>query len=167
MSDKNKLIEKARQLGRKYLVKRDGCAPTTLLAVADTLKMEVPDELFKAMIGLSSHSGGCGGVCGGIAAIGLRYGSNREDYEQELEASKITGDKIRNTLKVLRDRFVEEYGGYLCTDVQTRLFGRSYDYLVPEEREVFRKKELGKKCRGVTENAAGWTVEAIIEADTE
>lgn len=46
MSEKDRLIEKARKLGREYLQIYRGCAQTTLLAVADTLKMDISDDLF-------------------------------------------------------------------------------------------------------------------------
>ena len=51
MSEKKELVEKARRLGREYLRKYGGCAPGTLMAVADTLDLRVGDELFKAMTG--------------------------------------------------------------------------------------------------------------------
>jgi hypothetical protein len=77
-----------------------------------------------------------------------------------------------NGAKVLREKFVEEYGGYLCDEVQTKVYGRCNVFpSSPEELEVFMKqdpKELGvffEKCGNVTANAAGWTVTAILEMD--
>ena len=74
MTEKKELIEKARRLGREYLLKYGGCAPGTLMAVAHTLNLEVSDEVFKVMTGFSRLAGVCGNVCGGIAAMGLTYG---------------------------------------------------------------------------------------------
>lgn len=83
MSEKDRLIEKARKLGREYMSVYSGCAQTTLLAVADTLNMEVSEDLFKAMIGLSSLSGGCGGICARAAL--------KEQAQQETKsASRIS-----------------------------------------------------------------------------
>jgi C_GCAxxG_C_C family probable redox protein len=154
------LIEEARQRGRDYLVMYHGCAQATLLAVTDTLQMPVSDEVFKVMIGLSSPSGGCGGICGAIAAIGLRFGRSRDDYRENPETVL-----LRQTVKRVRDQFVTKYGGYLCCDIQTHLFGRSYDALDPVEREAFMQRQLYDVCPQVTEDAAGWTVEAILEAE--
>jgi hypothetical protein len=56
MSEKKELVEKARRLGRQYLRKYGGCAPGTLMAVADTLGLGVGDELFKAMMGFWPRS---------------------------------------------------------------------------------------------------------------
>ena len=165
MSEKDRLIEKARKLGREYMSVYSGCAQTTLLAVADTLNMEVSEDLFKAMIGLSSLSGGCGGICGATAAISLRYGVPREDFERDSEMSGLVYTPILNKVKIVRNKMSEKYGGFLCCDIQRKLFGRSYDLTVPEEREAFRKEPVSEKCPQVTEDAAGWTVEVILNME--
>ncbi|GAG22710.1 unnamed protein product [marine sediment metagenome] len=172
MSEKKELVEKARRLGKEYILKYGGCAPGTLLAVTDTLNLEVGDELFKAMTGFSSFAGACGNICGGIAAIGLRYGVGKEDFEKNPQIGFSSFAKIMEGAKVLREKFVEEYGGYLCDEVQTKVYGRCNVFpSSPEELEVFMKqdpKELGvffEKCGNVTANAAGWTVTAILEMD--
>ena len=171
MSEKKEPVEKARRLGREYLRKYGGCAPGTLMAVAATLGLGVGDELFKAMTGFSSLSGVCGNVCGGIAAMSLRYGVGLEDFVKKPEILFLSFAKIMTTAKVLREKFVEEYGSYLCEGIQTKLFGRCVMPTSPEELEAFGKmdpKELEafyEKCSHVTENAAGWTVAAILEME--
>ena len=171
MSEKKELVEKARRLGKGYLRKYGGCAPGTLMAVAHTLNLEVSDEVFKAMMGFSSFAGVCGNVCGGIAAMGLRYGVGLEDFVKNPEIGSLSFAKLMTAAKVLREKFVEEYGGYLCDEVQTKLFGKCVMPTSPEELEAFSKmdpKELEvfrEKCGSVTENAAGWTVAAILEMD--
>jgi C_GCAxxG_C_C family probable redox protein len=171
MSEKKELVEKARRLGREYILKYGGCAPGTLMAVAHTLNLTVSDEVFKAMMGFSSFAGACGNVCGGIAAMGLRYGVGVEDFVKNPESGSLSFAKLMATAKVLREKFVEEYGGYLCNDVQTKLFGRCVMPTSPEELEAFSKmdpeerKVLYEKCGSVTENAAGWTVAVILEMD--
>ncbi len=171
MSDKKELVEKARRLGRVYIMKYGGCAPGTLLAVADTLNLEVSDDVFKAMTGFSSLSGVCGNLCGGIAAMGLRYGVGLDDFVKNPEIGFLSFAKIMTTAKVLREKFVEEYGSYLCDDIQTKLFGRCVMPTSPEELEAFMKMDpkefetFYEKCGAVTENAAGWTVAAILEMD--
>ena len=171
MSEKKELVEKARRLGKEYLRKYGGCAPGTLLAVADTLNMEVGDDLFKAIYAFSSLAGVCGNVCGGIAAIGLRFGVGLEDFVKKPEIGFLYFAKMMKTAKVLREKFVEEYGSYLCDDIQTKLFGKCVMPTSPEELETFMKKDpeeletFYEKCSHVTENAAGWTVTAILEMD--
>jgi hypothetical protein len=73
--------------------------------------------------------------------------------------------------KALREKFAEEYGGYLCDQVQTKLFGKCVMPTSPDELEAFGKMDPEKirgfyeKCSCVTENAAGWTVAIILEMD--
>ena len=172
MSEKKELVEKARRLGKGYLRKYGGCAPGTLMAVAHTLNLEVSDEVFKAMMGFSSFAGVCGNVCGGIAAMGLRYGVGLEDFVKNPEIGSLSFAKLMTAAKVLREKFVEEYGGYLCDEVQMKVYGRCNIFpSSPEELEAFMKqdpKELEvfyEKCSSVTANAAEWTVTAILEMD--
>jgi hypothetical protein len=162
---------KLRRLGKEYLRKYGGCAPGTLLAVADTLKMKVGDDAFKAIYAFSSLAGVCGNEAGGIAAIGLRYGVGLEDFKRNPEIGFASFAKMMATAKVLRDKFVEEYGSYMCDDIQTKLFGKCVMPKAPEELEAFATMDSEKlegfyeKCSAVTENAAGWTVAAILEMD--
>ena len=156
-----RLIKRARKLGCEYLDTYKGCAQTTLLAVADALGMDVDDELFKAILGFSGETGGCGGICGATAAIGLRYGLKKEDFERN-PGSRF---KIYDVVKKVKDRFDEAYGSYLCKDIQMKLFGRTFESTNPEDQKAFEELDLFKDCSKVTENAAGWTVEAILEAD--
>jgi C_GCAxxG_C_C family probable redox protein len=171
MSKKKELVEKARRLGREYLRKYGGCAPGTLLAVADTLNLEVTDEVFKVMTGFSSLAGVCGNLCGGIAAMSLRYGVGREDFAKNPETGFASFTKLMTTTKVLKDKFIAEYGSYLCDDIQTKLFGKCVMPTAPEEFVTFSQKDPQEletfydKCSAVTENAAGWTVAALLEMD--
>ena len=169
MPEKRKLVEEARRLGREYLRKYGGCAPGTLMAVADTLDLRVGDELFKAMTGFSSLSGLCGNLCGGIAAMGLRYGVGLEDFVKNPGSGSLSFAKLMTVTKALRQKFGEEYGGYLCDEVQTKLFGKCVMPTSPDELEAFGKMDperlrgFYEKCSSVTENAAGWTVAIILE----
>jgi len=169
MSEASRLIARARQLGRECMGKY-ACAEGTLLAVADTLNMPVSDDVFKATTGLSSMSGGCGALCGGIAALGLRLGRTRATYHENSDSITHIGKwyfTLRQAVKRVRDRFVAEYGGYLCCDIQDKLFDRSFDSLDPVEMKAFMQPQLRALdvCRQVTENAAGWTVEAILQTE--
>ena len=162
MTNDEALIEQARRRGHDYLPAYRGCAHTTLCAVADTLGMKVPDAVSRAMTGFSSLSGGCGGLCVATAAIGLRYGVDRAAFLENPDPSRIW-----DVMKRVRDQFEATYGGYLCRDVQMRLFGRSFDLFNADDLAAFRAVKPGKLCSRVTANAAGWTVAAILDADKE
>ena len=107
------LVDKARKLGYKYLFKYKECAPTTLLAVSDTLDMEVSEDTFKASLGLSGYSGGCGRMCGGSAAAELYFGKGKDEFSANPDSSK-----IRNAAYYIQNKFVETYGSFLCDDIR-------------------------------------------------
>jgi len=170
MSETSQLIARARQLGREYMGKY-ACAEGTLLAVANTLNIPVSDDVFKATIGLSSMSGGCGGFCGAIVAISLRFGRTPATYHEDFDTTKIGKWylTLRQAVIRVRDRFVAEYGGSLCCDIQDKLFGQSFNFLDPGGLKAFTQEQdvsaAMEACRRVTENAAGWTVQAILETE--
>jgi len=159
---KEELIREAATLGHDYLARYKGCAQTTLLAVAETLNMEINNDVFKAMIGLSGKTGGCGGLCGATAAIGLRFGLGPSEFEKEPEVRF----KIYGAIKEVRERFMEEYGSYLCSDIQRKLFGRAFDSTIPGEQAAFEKANGLEKCSKITEKASMWTVKAILRAES-
>ncbi len=73
--------------------------------------------------------------------------------------------QFRQVVKQVRDQFDKEYGGYLCSDIQTRLFGRSFDTFDPGDMEAFMQANAFEVCPELAENAAGWAVEAILGAE--
>lgn len=160
--DRAELIQEARTRGGDYLRKYIGCSQATLLAVSDTLGMEVTDEMFNAVAPLSSFTGGCGGMCGAAVAFGVRFGKGKEKYLK----SRGLGNLIPLLLGI-QDRFEEKYSGYLCRDIQNTLYDRSFDFRVPGDREAFNviEEEVYDKCSGVTADAAGWVVEAILDRE--
>ena len=162
IEEKTHLINKARNLAAETFSTWLGCAQTTLLAVAETLEMEVTDDVFNAVIPLSSFSGGCGGICGGAAAFGLRYGKGKEAFLKD----PALGEMIDLMLR-FQDRFDEKYTGFLCRDIQRNLYGESYDFRIPEERAAFDKNvdHIYDTCAGVVADSAGWVVEAILEKE--
>jgi hypothetical protein len=127
--------------------------------------MPVSKEMSKMMMGLSSVTGGCGGICGAAAAIGLRFGSDREGFQGSNPSSKASlTPQIIQAVKQVRDHFASTYGGFLCREIQTRLFGRTFDATIPEDMVAFGREDVSQ-CSNVTANAAGWAVEAILSVE--
>ena len=157
--DSTALVKKAKELGKEYFGVYQGCAHATLMAVADTLKMEVSDDVFKSVIGLNGTAGGCGGLCGASAVFGLRYGPNRKEYLENPDMSEIMGMMLG-----IQTKFEEKYSGYSCMDVMSSLFGRSFDFRVPEDAVAYGNVDA-MKCSLATSDAAGWIVEAIVSKE--
>lgn len=95
------------------------------------------EALFKAGSGLASGiaqmGDACGAYTGGAILIGSLFGRSYQDLKGDNEAGK---DKYRAACRLVREfreKFVKEYGGINCREVQTAVFGRSYNILDKEK----------------------------------
>ena len=102
-------------------------------------------------------------------ALGLLYGRDGEtmkhpDENVRSRRREEIEEKLGILIKKLRSKFEEDYGTIICDDIETKLFGRSFDKWNPEDRE--EKGRLGgyeDKCPAVVGKAARWVAELILE----
>lgn len=130
-------------------------------------------DVVKAATGFAGGIGRNGSVCGaytgGIMSLGLLYGRDVEtmkypDPEERMRRFRQIEERLDNLIKGLTERFIAEYESTICNDIETKLFGRSFDKWNPEERK--EKDRLGghqDKCPSVVGNAARWVAELILE----
>jgi len=158
---KQEVIAKAYQLGFEYEKEKHYCSQCVLAALQEVFQIK-DNKLFQAAYGLaggvgSSTNGSCGALSGAVMAISYLYGRDRKEFEENTSNKKAT-----ELAKKVFDRFVEEYGGCLCKEIQTKIFGRSYDFWNEEEDKAF--EEAGAhidKCPTVVAKAAAWTAEIL------
>ena len=97
--------------------------------------------------------------------IGFLFGRSYEDLKGDLEEGR---NKFRSACRIVReyrDKFVREYGGINCREVQVTLFGRSYD-LLDQERDFPAFCAAGAhvtKCPSVIGNAARMVAQVVYE----
>jgi len=148
-------------LGFKYEKEYGNCAQCTLASLMDFFGIEEP-AIFKAVTALSGGTAGmgngnCGAYSGGVVALGLMYGRERKNFSDRggaVQASQLA--------RKLQARFMAEYGGVTCHDVQRRVFGRTFDLQDPDEYRAFEDAGAHvEKCPSVVANAALWTGEII------
>lgn len=171
------MIRAQNDLTRKDLIKeayalafenehRYGCCSQCVLAAIQEVLGIVDDATFKAAHGLAGGGalmtgGTCGALAGGLMAISSVYGRSREDFKngQNIHLYKRSYKLNRQ----LYNRFVAEYGGPLCKEVQIQLLGRSYNMWDREDYAAF-EADGGHldKCPGVTGNVAAWTLELLL-----
>jgi C_GCAxxG_C_C family probable redox protein len=161
LSGEEELLKRAMELGEEYHHKYHGCAEATLASIADTLGMKI-DDVFIAMAGISGGIGdmcygACGGMAGSAAAISLKFGSKREKYKPEIR------HKIFDLVEKVGKNFIEEYGSYLCCDIQKKLLGKSFYLLDPKDHDEYKKRGGSEKCAKVVGKASSWTVKVILE----
>jgi C_GCAxxG_C_C family probable redox protein len=164
-------LQKAYNLGFYYEKEYRGCCQSALAAIQDILGVE-NEAAFRAGTalaggGCSTGEGFCGGLIGGIMAIGSQMGRERKNFKDP-EGLRF---KTREVALRLYRKFVDEYGGARCCDVQTKMFGRRYNLLDPADFEAFEAQGAHvDKCPSVVGNVARWAVEiidSIGEGDTK
>lgn len=126
--------------------------------------------LFSTGSGLAGGIGMKGDACGaynsGAILIGSLIGRTYDDLHGDLEAGKNKYRKSCNLVRKFRDEFVKVYGGINCTEVQTCIFGRSYDLTdANKDYPAFCKAgaHTAEKCPAVIGNAARMVARIIYE----
>jgi C_GCAxxG_C_C family probable redox protein len=139
-----------------------GCCPQCVLAAIQDVLGIVDDATFKASHALAgggglSGGGTCGALNGGMLALGARYGRTRDQFASRRYRQSFL------LAKQLYDRFVAEFGSPICAQVQTKIFGRSFDLWDAEDHAAF--KAAGghvDRCPTVAAKVAGWTAELLL-----
>ncbi len=159
------LLARAYQLGFEYERRFRGCSQCVVAAIQDALGVR-DDHVFKAATGLAgggalTGTGACGGYAGGVMVLGQLAGRERADFE---DAGGVRFHAF-DLAKELGDRFAAEFGSTICREVQTGVFGRSFDL---RDRDDFARFEAAgahrDKCPEVVGKAARMAVDIILEA---
>ena len=95
------------------------------------------DTVFRSIGGFlggegATGDGPCGGVVGGVVAIGYLFGRTRTEFD-----FKIRNLSIRVLVKKLHEKFSEKFGGIRCKDVQMNMFGRTFNFFDEKEEKYF------------------------------
>jgi C_GCAxxG_C_C family probable redox protein len=157
------VLKKAYDIAFAY--ERDyGNCPQAMLATMYDLFGIGGDDAMKSGTGLAgggalAGDGTCGALVGGIMALGLVFGRDRESYTSRKRASR-----AYRAAKKLHDKFIEEFSGAVCRDVQNCIFGRSFNLLDRDDYKTF--EEMGghaDKCTDVVGKVAMWTADIILD----
>ena len=165
---RQELLDKVKEKGYGYLVNSLCCAPCTVAALYDLLDFDA--GLVKATTALSGGTaaqvlGTCGVLSGGITVLGHYFGrpiemmSDKEPIQTNQDANKLP-IKIGG---LLADRFVKEYGTFICAQMHRLFFGRFYNFRDPDEDEKFKQLGYRKKVGDVVGNGAQWVMEILLD----
>lgn len=164
VDEKEQLTEKIEQSAYEYEKTNYGCARCVLKALMQHLNLgNLEDgQLMKATFPLAggvAYSGGvCGALLGGMMAIGLAYGSNKFE-SSEYDPSSPDDEAVKRATK-LGDKFKEEFGGIMCSDVQRYIHGRVWNLKNPEEGADFYR--VHDKCADAAKMAARLAADVIF-----
>ncbi len=168
---RQQLLEKARELGAGYEKNSGSCSQCTAAALREILGFEdivvrVATSSCGGQAGLSVSA--CGGVVGGTIVLDYYLGRRADmlSATHPIPEGMSELSRAMEAAQVLCQKFIHEYGSILCPQVQSRLFGRSFNLQDPADWKAF--EEAGahtdpSKCISVVGNAARWTLEILIE----
>mgnify|MGYP001130266627 CR=1 FL=1 len=154
------------QTEAEELMKMHACARCTLLAVAKNLNLasdECLDVALKTAIPLSGGIAGtrneCGGLIGGVMAIGLGL-INYNPRTDNPEARKV----VTAATKQFYRWFEAEIGHARCYDIRDSKLGRFFDASDPEENRKFIAAGGQELCAGIVGKSARKAAEMILAA---
>ena len=168
---RQQLLEKAYDLGVCFERYSGSCSQCTAAALREILGFEdvivkVATSSCGGQAGLSV--GACGGVIGGTIVLDYYLGrpANMVSATQEIPQSMAELSRSMEAARSLCEKFNQQYGSILCPQVQTKVYGRSFNLQDPADWKAF--EEAGAhtdptKCMSVVGNAARWTLETLIE----
>jgi C_GCAxxG_C_C family probable redox protein len=161
LANKQQILDRVQRRAEEYNFFSRNCPKGTALALMEEFGLGNM-EIIKALSPFPGFGGTgwmCGGVTGGLIALGLYFGSeDMLDFER-------TGATIIAARKFM-PRFEEELGSVLCPKIQEDvIFGRYMDPAASEENmEAFARAKGFEKCSLVPGIGARLATEIIIES---
>jgi C_GCAxxG_C_C family probable redox protein len=147
--------------------RHSGCSQSVLLALQEGLGVGDQDSFKAATVlsgGVARRGETCGALLGALMALGLVRGRARMEDTPAYVAAVADADALCDDFqRRLGDefRFEEPLASTLCRDIQTRIYGRSFDLRDAADREAFNSagghsdEGCYKVCGIAAEVAAG------------
>ena len=148
-SRKQRIIERAKQIGIESEKKYIGCAQSTFDAICKTFKEEeidlfTPEEqekIFKGMVGLQGGTGGEGiGTCGAVSGPSFIVSYLSDIGTNELHNNIYSGSKsCMNVIKGITSQWLKQFGSIVCNDICMKRWHRALSFKSPESMREFIK----------------------------
>jgi C_GCAxxG_C_C family probable redox protein len=161
LANRQQILDRVQLRAEEYNFLARNCARGTALAVMEEFGLGNL-EIVKALSPFPGFGGTgwmCGGVTGGLIALGLYFGSEDiQDYDA-------VGATIMAARKFM-PRFEEEVGSLVCPKLQEDvIFGRYMDPAAsPENMQAFAEAQGFEKCGLLPGIGARLAAEIIIES---
>jgi C_GCAxxG_C_C family probable redox protein len=161
LANKEQILDRVQRRAEEYNFITKNCARGTALAVMEEFGLGNM-EIIKALSPFPGFGGTgwmCGGVTGGLIALGLYLGSD------DVLDNEAVGATIMAARKFM-PRFEEEVGSVVCPKIQEDVvFGRYMDPAAsPENMEAFAGAKGFEKCGLLPGIGARLAAEIIIES---
>ena len=163
VADKQEILDRVQHRAEEYNFYARNCARSTALAVMEGFglgNMEVVKAL-SPFPGFGGTGWMCGGVSGGLIALGLFFGS------EDLADYAVVGRTFAAARQFMRC-FEEQVGAVVCPKIhEDVVFGRYMDPAAsPENMEAFAKAKGFEKCGLLPGIGARIAAEIIIDSLT-
>jgi len=161
LANKRQVLDRVQRHGEEYNFLARNCPKGTALAVMEEFGLGNMETIraLSPFPGFGGTGWMCGGVSGGLIALGLYFGSDDMlDYER-------MGKTIIAARKFM-GRFEEKVGAVVCPKIQEDvIFGRYMDPAASEENmEAFARAKGFEKCSLIPGIGARLAAEIIIES---
>ncbi len=159
---REEILDEVERNAGEYEIESGCCAQGCLRAlqeqfgIGDTLTYKAAT----AMPGIALRGETCGGIVGGLMAIGLVFG--REDPSDMDSYFRAIGQGR----KFCR-RFEKEFGSVMCRDIIRERFGKDLNLADPEDAKEFNRMEGFKRCAFVPGRAARIVAEMILDSQSK
>jgi len=158
---KQEILKELEKKADKFLPLYRSCAQASFGALNDQFKLNADNNTLRALmpftggIGLKGET--CGAVSGSILAIGYFFESINP------KGKEMPGSSMGHA-GIFFDRFTKEFSSTRCKEILKHEFGRSYNFLDPEEQKLYMEAvEKDNKCLEVVKKAVLIAGDIILE----
>lgn len=165
---RRELLDKAANLGAGYLENSHSCGQSTVAAIHDVVGFD--DILVKASTSFcggmaEQFLGTCGVLAGGIMVLDAFFGRPIEKMSSEkvIQENLDVLETAWEPTEALSEKFVNEYGTFICAQIHRRHFGRIYYLRDPEEIEKFSKAGGLTTAGSIVSKGVRWVLEILLD----
>lgn len=168
--ERKEILDRVEERAAFYQYVFCGCGRMVVLSLVEEFDLPGGLTALKAAsftcLGIARMGSICGALLGGIIAVGLAAGSENTGNASQPGAVLIDGNEENlDSLDIVQTFFrkcEQEMGGTTCRDIQAKLFGRTYNTLIPEENRQFMDVSRAK-CPEKVGRIARFAAEAILD----
>jgi len=157
---KEEILKELEEKVETFMPMYRSCSSASFAALNEQFKLKA-DNTIRALMpftgGVALRGETCGAVSGCLLAMGCFFEpSNKMEMNKAGSSIKYAG--------MFFDRFEKEFSSTRCNGVQKHQYGRTYDFLNPEEQKLFVEvSQKTGKCMEVVKKAVLIAADIILE----
>lgn len=156
---KEDIMQRIDEKAKEYMNLSANCAQSSFLALSDQFDLgggAVLKALSPLSGGIALQNETCGAVIGSLAALGVVFGSDKLGDWDAFFKALFPSIALCQAMK-------KEYGGTLCSQVLTSLFGKNFNLSNQAEFAEWRQAGGIEKCATVVSRSGCIAAELIID----